>query len=380
MERLENINVERIKATAGSHQLTVESVFDELSIAKSTLELLYETNSGLTWSQLSKIAKHLNRGVLYFMEQGNANQLTHQSVQFRSLENQKPGLSRKLRIIIENIERHREIYLSLREYIDYEPLPFIPRQMPSNAEDAAEAARSWLNIERENSFSKTRLEIERAGALVVRSNGYHGAWKVPSEDDVLGFSLFYEVCPIIFVRKQDSDARQLFTLAHELGHLLLHKKHFIDGQQEFSSSNKQEVEANKFAGHFLLPTELLAEINDDHKPQSFSDYSRWLNEYTREWGVSIESILRRLLDEERLTLTEYNSYRTWHSKQTYVKTDGGSRKYRHREPRHLFGDGFVSAVIQSLRENRITLVQASQYLDNLKADDVKKLESYYAGN
>jgi len=380
MERLENINFERIKASAETHQLTVESVFDELNIARSTLDYLCENNSGLTWNQLSKIAKHLNRSALYFMEPGNVDEESQQTAQFRSLQNQKPGLSRKLRIIIEKIERYREIYLTLRDYVEYEPLPFMPQQMPATAEDAADAARTWLGIGRENSFSATRLAIEKAGALVIRSNGYDGAWKVPNEDDVLGFSLFHEVCPIVFVRKQESDARQLFTLAHELGHLLLHRDHFIDGQEEFSSNNHREKEANSFAGHFLIPSVQLTDVDDDAKPQSVSDYVRWLGRHAKQWGVSTESILRRLLDEERLTLAEYNSFRNWQLQQNYDRAEGGSRMYRYREPSHLFGEGFVSAVIQSLRENRISLVQASQYLDNLKADDLRKLESHYASN
>lgn len=379
MEKLTNINYERIKASAEFHETSVEAMFDELKIARATLDDVAANNSGLTWAQLSKIAKHLNRGVLYFMEQGNADQTARQTLQFRSLQNQKPNISRKLRIIIENVERYREIYLTLREYVDLQPLPFAPRQMPTSVEEAASAARMWLKIGNDNSFSKTRLAIEKAGALVIRSNGYNGAWKVPAADDVLGFSLFHELCPVIFIRKQDSEARQLFTLAHELGHLLLHRDHFIDGSGEFSSNGTQERDANQFAGYFLVPQELLEKIDLTKKPDHESRYVEWLRKYSNKWGVSTETILRRLLDEEMIGSAEYNAFRKWQAVTLDIKADGGSRMYRHREPKHLFGEVFVSAVIQSLRENKISLVQASQYLDNIKAEDVRKLEHHYAG-
>ena len=380
MDKLEKINVQRIRSTAALHSLTLESLFSELKIAGSTLATLNKTSSGLTYTQLSKIAGHLNRGVLYFMEPGEVDPEKMQSAQFRSLANQKPTISRKLKIIIENVESYRDIYLTLREYISEQAMPFVPSQMPSDPAEAAAMAREWLDIPRQNSFTHTRAAIERAGALVLRSNGYHGKWKVPDEDDVLGFSIHYDISPIIFIRKQTSEARQLFTLAHELGHLLLHKNHYIDGEAEFFSNAEHEVEANRFAGYFLVPDERLAEVSDRERPSNVAEYQQWLSPLTKSLGVSVETVLRRLLDSGRLSESNYVAYRSWVSKQISPQKEGGSRAYRHREPHHLFGDQFVSAVIQSLQENKISLVMASQYLDNLKAEDVRKLEAYYEGN
>jgi len=380
LDRLDNINVARIRTCAELYDTSLPELFADLDIAESTRKSVEENGGGLTYTQLSKIANYLNRGVLYFMESGNVDKTSLRSTQFRSLENQKPEISRKVRIIIENIESYREIYISLKEDIDDQAVPFAPTQMPTTAEDAADAAREWLKIKKENSFEITRTAVENAGILVFRSNGYAGAWQIPPDDDVLGFSLYFTVLPVIFVRKQENEARQLFTLAHELGHLLLHKNHFIDGQREFDSSNNIEIEANKFAGHFLVPTENLDEIDDRIKPADFRGYSRWLRKYVNRWGVSAEMILRRLYDEGRLQESDYMNYRSWQSQQPKNEGSGGSRQYRYREPKHLFGEGFVSAVLQSLREEKISLVTASQYLDNLKAEDVRKLETYYEGS
>jgi hypothetical protein len=59
--------------------------------------------------------------------------------------------------------------------------------------------------------------------------------------------------------------------------------------------------------------------------------------------------------------------------------DGGSRKYRHREPKHVFGDTFVRTVLDALNARHITLAKASSYLDSLKIKDLHQLERYYAG-
>ena len=57
--------------------------------------------------------------------------------------------------------------------------------------------------------------------------------------------------------------RQRFTIAHELGHYLLHRDHIGDGITEDSLyrsehiSNALDVEANRFATDILMPLDLL---------------------------------------------------------------------------------------------------------------------------
>ena len=61
-----------------------------------------------------------------------------------------------------------------------------------------------------------------------------------------------------------------------------------------------------------------------------------------------------------------------------MKVEDGTRMYRHREPKHIFGDRFVRTVLNSLSARRITLSKASGYLDGLKIADVHELERHYA--
>lgn len=65
---------------------------------------------------------------------------------------------------------------------------------------------------------------------------------------------------LLYVNKGDSRQRQLFTIAHELGHYFVHKEAcdmFVDGQFISRSEDEKyetlEVEANEFAAGLLMP-------------------------------------------------------------------------------------------------------------------------------
>jgi len=243
--------------------------------------------------------------------------------------------------------------------------------------DTATIVREWLQLNEANDFESYRYAIERAGILVFRSNGYAGNWQIPKEDSILGFSIYDSRCPLIFVKKQNAEVRQTFTLAHELGHLLLHKSSFIDEETDMYSNDRKERDANAFAGKFLVPDSFLGQIDDSTRPSQVADFEDWLSVYRKTWGVSTEVILRRLLDGGRLQETTYRSYRRWKNEQPIKPGGRGSRIYRHREPKHVFGNSFVSAVLDSLNAKQITLTKASQFLDNLKIRDVHQLPDHY---
>jgi Zn-dependent peptidase ImmA (M78 family) len=64
---------------------------------------------------------------------------------------------------------------------------------------------------------------------------------------------------VILVDEDEPAVRQRFTAAHELGHFVLHKE-FVGERNEDNyllrsegMSNRQEVEANKFAASLLMP-------------------------------------------------------------------------------------------------------------------------------
>jgi Zn-dependent peptidase ImmA (M78 family) len=239
--------------------------------------------------------------------------------------------------------------------------------------------RQWLDLSDHNSFDNYRAAVEARGVLVFRSNGYSGKWQIAKEDPMLGFTLYDPICPVIVIKKQNWDSRQSFTLMHELGHLLMHKISSIDDEHDLQSRQGRERDANAFAGHLLVPDTFLASIRDAERPAEVFHYDDWLATQRKAWGVSGEVILRRLLDTDRLQQSQYAAYRQWRAHLADAPKDRGNRMYRHREPKHVFGDTFVRTVLDALNARHITLAKASSYLDSLKIKDLHQLEHLYAG-
>lgn len=104
---------------------------------------------------------------------------------------------------------------------------------------------------------KTRnpLEIaERMGCIIVR---------YPLEG-VRGFYHYFQRNHIIYVDDRLPDHMILFVIAHELGHVFLHKKSnaiFMDTRTHFIK-NKYENEANLFAMDLLISDEDIEEHLD----------------------------------------------------------------------------------------------------------------------
>lgn len=381
MERIQSINPERIAWCCADHRITLDELASGIGIASASIERVMSGEAGMTFNQLRKIAEYFGRGVLFFLEEGPVDEAQVHTPQFRTLANQKPELSAKLKALIERVEKQREVYLSLREDLDNadRPLfspPDLPRQDPR---EAARITRQWLGLKDQNNFDTFREALEFHGVLVFRSNGYNGKWQIAKESPILGFSLYDPTCPVIVIKKLPWESQQSFTLMHELGHLLLHKTSSIDDEHDLQSHQGHERDANAFAGHLLVPDAFLASIRDAERPDVVSQYDDWLERLRRTWGVSSEVILRRLLDTGRLTQSQYEDYRQWRARSIGAQKDGGSREYRHREPKHIFGDTFVRTVFDALYARQITLAKASSYLDSLKIKDLHQLKRHYAG-
>lgn len=89
----------------------------------------------------------------------------------------------------------------------------------------------------------------------------------PLEESVSGMLVVKDGRAIIGVNESHHPNRQRFSIAHELGHYLLHRKVsnvFVDAvyfrDEESSEGNKrQEIEANAFAAELLMPERVIHE-------------------------------------------------------------------------------------------------------------------------
>ena len=84
---------------------------------------------------------------------------------------------------------------------------------------------------------------------------------------------------VIYVDRDEPSVRQRFTAAHELGHYVLHRDCIGDRVEDnyllrsAGLSNRQEVEANKFAADLLMPMHLIkvAMENGPYAPRELAE-------------------------------------------------------------------------------------------------------------
>lgn len=166
----------------------------------------------------------------------------------------------------------------------------------ADTESAAQYARSMLRLPPDEPIPNLTVSIERAGGIVLRVSGI--------SEHITGFSawldpisgLLSEERPIVVVRRPMSAFRLRFTLAHELGHLVMRHQVFTGPQQPV------ERDANLFAQALLMPAEPAME---DLSASPLN--TERLAELKGKWGVSMHAVAMRAKFLGVLTEAGYRS-------------------------------------------------------------------------
>ena len=129
--------------------------------------------------------------------------------------------------------------------------------------------------------------IENAGGVVMNCD--FGT----KDFDGLGV-LGQGIRPFFFTNKDIPTDRLRFTLAHEIGHIIMHQANL---------SPEIEPEANEFASEFLMPAD---EIREELKPFSLEKAAR----LKLEWKVSIAALGRRAKSLGVISESQYKRFCT----------------------------------------------------------------------
>lgn len=199
-----------------------------------------------------------------------------------------------------NISRHHvECLLNSVEVNTDLKIPYIdPDQYDGDIEEIANLVRRHLLLP-SGPINNLVEALENAGCIIITCDF--------KTDKVDGLSLrLPEQPPLIFLRKDVPGDRQRFTIAHELGHIVMH---FLQPNPEM------EDQANLFAGAFLLPK---ADIAKSLRNLTIRD----LATLKSHWKVSMQALLYRA--KTLRTMTE-NQIR-------YLWMQLSSAGYRKQEP------------------------------------------------
>lgn len=227
--------------------------------------------------------------------------------------------------------------------------------------------KSWLSTD--VAFKHWRTVFEKCGIFVFKDSF---SSKESNNSPYSGFCLHDYNSPIIYTNSDNPSARQIFSLFHELAHLLMQTSG-VDSEndnyiEQFSGNDKAvELLCNQFAVEILIPTEDFNRISFNCEI-SEGNIQKWAIHY----HTSRETILRKLLDQNRITKYYYEKKSVeWSSKtEKYQSISGGncfSFKYACLSKRYL------ELVFHNYHRNNISVEKVAEYLD-IKVKHVSKME------
>lgn len=240
---------------------------------------------------------------------------------------------------------------------------------------AAEAIRGYLGVSldqqqkwlsAEDALEQWRDVFASVGVFVFK-DAFHA-------EDYFGFCLYDDEFPVIYVNNTSAKTRQIFTLFHELGHLIFHTSgvDFSDDRyiRRLTAPDYQlEMLCNKLAGEVLLPDTEFDRVVAD-MPRNRDTASRLANRY----NVSREMVYRKMLDRGWVRTDEYNeAAKVWASQ---MKVNSGG-DYYYNQISYL-GRRYIDLAFQRYYQRRFGKEELSEYL-NIKPKFLPSFELKYGG-
>lgn len=338
----------RIHRARKAGRLTLRELADQISLSHTAIQK-YEDNKMVPSSDvLIKLAKALNVKIEYFFR---PELFTLENIQYRKHSDMPDYELEEINAkILDQIERR----------IELENL--FPTSPIQNFNIGEKKLTTFDDIERiANEIRKQwNLGLEPISNLIdaFEENGI----KVFEVDNQLyprfdGFSAHINKHPIIVIGNQWPGDRQRFTLAHELGHLVLYGF--------FHPDLEEEKCCNRFAGAFLLPKKSLALILGEKRT---SLEPRELSILKQEFGISMLAILHRAKDTGIITNSLYRKIRSIFNENGWSLKEPGEQ-YPQQET-HLF----EQMVFRALAEEYIGESKAAELL-NINIDQFRAIRA-----
>ena len=240
----------------------------------------------------------------------------------------------------------------------------LPLSRARSVADQAAAIRSYLGIaleeqvrwkDEDHALKKWRKAIEDKGVFIFKESF--------EQKDVSGFCLVDDQFPVVYLNNSTTKTRQIFSLLHELAHLLLNVNGLSKFDQRYierlpDEEKKIEQFCNKIAAETLIPspdfmiqTRLFPADIERASEQQLSDLAA-------RYGVSREAVLRRFLDQGRVTAAFYElKSKAWAAQQ---KKGAGGDWYASKNA--YLSDRFAKEVVSRHYKNQLSVEQAADFL------------------
>ena len=218
--------------------------------------------------------------------------------------------------------------------------------------------KAWKN--EDVPFKKWRNTLEDNGVFVFKETFNQRLGRGSIDSPFSGFCLYDQKFPIIYVNNSKSETRQIFTLFHELCHLLLGTGgvdtrlddyiHLLKGD-----ARKTEILCNRFAGSFLVPDD---DFNNRIAGISINEDS--IQKIAKLYHVSREVILRKFLDRNLIDQSYYEELVKQWASATPPKSGSGGDYYLTKGV--YLGEHYIDLAFSRFYQKRISVEQLANYL------------------
>lgn len=364
---LVDINPNILKWAREESGMAHEDVAHKLEL---NLSSLYEWESGtqIPYPILEKLAHLYKRqSAVFFLNEVPVKMKKPKD--YRNLAMSESSFSPKTMLAIRRTQRYlkvtRELFSPEHWNTQYTWLKSFTGK-PENIEREIALLSDLLEIEPGHSpakkpdeaFRKLREKVEKKLGIFVFQ------FPMP-EEELDGFSYAFDEFPYaIVVNNQNAPVKKIFTLFHELAHILRHDPAVC--KNSFNDNFPVELECNNLAGKFLVPKELL--IRTESVDEIFNLASNF--------NISGEVYLRRLHEERKISKTTFfnlldlvrersNSFK---KKKPKKENEGGpSMVVQSKSTR---GGKFFEAVATAASDGKISYSAASDLL-GLKVGNIR---------
>ena len=298
-----------------------------------------------------------------------------------------PALQLEIRAANERRELALELAADLRQEISKFTLRATDKEDPEKVGEHIRTALGvtmelqlhWRDNDGRAGFNAWRSRIENMGALVFQTTRF-------TSQEASGFAIAADTLPVIAVNRNDALTRRTFSLVHELAHLIIHVSGVSDLETDANrppEDQRIEVFCNQVAAAALIPRAiLLAEppvVAQGPRSTNWNDAE--IADLARQFNVSREALLRRLLTFDRTTNEFYRQKRAqlideYLASQARKKEQAATADIKRNMPQETvsnFGRRLVNMLLDNYHQDRLTLSEVSGYL-GLKVKHIPRLE------
>lgn len=265
---------------------------------------------------------------------------------------------RKARALLGSlIELKNELGMPINRFSYKATLSTDPKEL------ATELRKEW-NLDEFKVLNNVNLALE-AFIEKIESLGV-AIFQLPlTKDNLRGFSIIDEQIPIIVIKRGgELPTAKIFTLFHELGHILINEGGICDIKL-YNERQKIEKWCNAFAGELLVPTKELLSHSIVEK-YSRSGEKEWVKmdliKIGNEFNVGPLLILRRLLENNRTTKMYYDEKHDAWNKPTYGRAKEHEGRNIPKETIREKGKTYIGLALKAFDSNKINLKDLSDYL------------------